>query len=136
MRRLLVLVLLAGAAWAFFAWPRINDVTTSETKAYPELQDKSYGVGPDRVAQAAKEVIGRLPRWTLKGAGEGPGGWSIQAERKTRTGFVDEITVRIRREAGRTKVKMRSRSRSGKIDFGQNARNIREFLTALDAEVR
>jgi uncharacterized protein (DUF1499 family) len=135
-KRVLLLVLLAAAAAAFFAWPRINDVTTSQTKEYPDLQDESYSASEDRVAEAAKKVIGRLPRWTLKGAGEGPGGWAIQAERKTRTGFVDEITLRIRREGGQTRVKVRSRSRSGKIDFGQNARNIRELMAALNGEVR
>jgi uncharacterized protein (DUF1499 family) len=136
LKRLVLLALLAGTASAFFAWPRLNDVTTSQTKEYPDLQDKSYAASEERVSDAAKKVIGRLPRWTLKATGKGPGGWALQAERRTRTGFVDEITIRIRREGGETRVRMRSRSRTGKIDFGQNARNIRELLAALDGEVR
>jgi uncharacterized protein (DUF1499 family) len=32
-------------------------------------------------------------------------------------------------------VSVRSRSRLGKWDFGQNARNIRELLAALDQEL-
>ena len=136
LRRLLILALLAAAAGAFFAWPRKNDVTTSRTPEYPDLQDKSYALGEDRVAEAAKTAIGRLPRWTLQGAGKGPGGWSLQAVRATRTGFKDDITVRVVAEGGKTVVKVRSRSRVGKIDFGQNARNIRELLAALDHEIR
>ena len=130
------MILLGGAAWAFLGWPRINDVTTGQTPQYPDLQDRSYAAGEDRVARAIQEVIVGLPRWTQQGSGKGPGGASIQALRKTRTGFVDEVTIRIRREGGRTLVKVRSRSRTGQIDFGQNARNIRELFAALDAKVR
>jgi uncharacterized protein (DUF1499 family) len=136
LKKLLLLILLAGAAWAFLAWPRINDVTTGQTPQYPDLEDRSYAAGEERVARAVQEVIASLPRWTLQGSGKGPGGASIQALRKTRTGFVDEVTIRIRREGGRTLVKVRSRSRTGQIDFGQNSRNIRELFAALDAKVR
>jgi len=136
LKKLLLLILLAGAAFALLAWPRINDVTTGQTPQYPDLQDRGYAASEDRVADAVQDAIGSLPRWTLQGSGKGPGGASIQALRKTRTGFVDEVTIRIRREAGRTLVKVRSRSRTGQIDFGQNARNIRELFAALDAKVR
>ena len=135
LKRLVLLALVAAAAGAFLAWPRINDVTTSKTPEYPDLQDKSYALGEDRVADAAKAALSSLPRWTLKGAGKGPGGWSLQAVRTTRTGFEDDITVRVVAEGGRAVVKVRSRSRVGKIDFGQNARNIREFLAALDLKL-
>ena len=136
LKRLVLLAILAAAAWAFFAWPRINDVTTGKTPEYPDLLDRRYAAGEDRVAEAAKAVIGRLPRWTLEGAAKGPGGSSLQAVRATRTGFKDDITVRIVTEGGKTAVKVRSRSRTEKIDFGQNARNIRELFAALDEAIR
>jgi hypothetical protein len=88
------------------------------------------------VAEAEKAAVSRLPRWTLKGAGKGPGGFALQAEHENPLGLVEEVSVRVHREGGRTKVKVRSRSRTGKIDFGQNARNIRELLAALDEEMR
>ena len=136
LKRLVILALAGVAAGAFFAWPRLNDVTTGKTPEYPDLQDKNWAAGENRVAEAAKAAIARLPRWTLQGAGKGPGGWSLQAVRATRTGFKDDITVRIVAEGGRTVVNVRSRSRTGTIDFGQNARNIRELLAALDHELR
>jgi uncharacterized protein (DUF1499 family) len=43
--------------------------------------------------------------------------------------------VRIRRQSGRTRLNVRSRSRLGPLDFGQNARNIRELFALLDQEV-
>ena len=136
MKRLVLLVIVAALAGAYLAWPRINDVTTGQTREYPDLQDRTYKTGEAKVAEAVKGAIGRLPRWTLKGAGSGPGGFAVHAERRTRTGFVDEVTVRVRREGAETRVKVRSRSRTGRYDFGQNARNIRELFTALDEEMR
>jgi uncharacterized protein (DUF1499 family) len=71
------------------------------------------------------------------GAGSGPGGAELQAVHQTRLWrFEDDVTVRIQRRDGRTVVSVRSRSRVGQWDFGQNARNIRAFLEALDARVR
>jgi uncharacterized protein (DUF1499 family) len=49
--------------------------------------------------------------------------------------FKDDVTIRVRRTGGRTVVSVRSRSRIGKLDFGQNARNIREFFEALNKRV-
>jgi hypothetical protein len=133
-KRLFLLALLAAAAGAFFAWPRIGEVSTGKTPEYPDLQDKAYALGEARVAEGAKAAIARLPGWALKGAGKGPGGWSIQAVQTT-LGFEHEVTVRVVAEGGRSVVKVRSRSRVGRIDLGQNARNVREFLSALDREL-
>ena len=70
------------------------------------------------------------------GSGSGPGGAEIQAVATTRVmRFKDDVVIRVRRGGGRTRVTMRSHSRVGKWDFGQNARNIREFQAALDREL-
>ena len=135
MKRLVVLALLAAAAGAFFAWPRIADVSTGKTPEYPDLQDKSYPFGENRVADAAKAALRRPSGWTLQGAGKGSGGWSLQAVRTTAIGSKHDVTVRVVAEGGKAVVKVRSKSRVGSLDFGQNARNIREFLVALDREL-
>jgi uncharacterized protein (DUF1499 family) len=135
-KRLLLLVVVAAAAGAFLAWPRINEVTTGQTREYPDLQDRTYKVGEAKVTDAVKAALGRLPGWTSKGAGSGPGGMAVHAEHRALAGFVEEVTIRVRREEGLTRVKVRSRSRSAPFDLGQNARNIRELLTALDEELR
>lgn len=125
------------AAWAFTAWPRINDVETGRTPEYPDLQPRGYAAGVDQVVQAARDVLAGLPRWELVGAGQGPAGAELHAVRSTRVWrFKDDVTVKVRREGGRTVVSVRSRSRVGRGDFGQNARNVREFLAALDAALK
>lgn len=135
LKRLVVLALLAAAAGAFFAWPRIADVSTSKTPGYPDLQDKAYPFGETRVADAAKAAIARLSGWTLQGAGKGPGGWSLQAVCTTAIGSKHDVTLRVVAEGGKAVVKVRSKSRMGSLDFGQNARNIRELLAAIDHEL-
>jgi uncharacterized protein (DUF1499 family) len=136
-RNLVILALAAGlAALALTRWPLINDVETGRTPEYPDLQVREYAQGEQAVLKAAQKAVESLPRFTFVAAGHGPGGAEIQAVAATRVlKFQDDLTVRIRRQGGRTKVSVRSKSRKGKWDFGQNARNIREFQAALDREL-
>jgi uncharacterized protein (DUF1499 family) len=88
------------------------------------------------VLKAAQKAVESLPRFTFVAAGSGPGGAEIQAVATTRVfKFKDDLTIRIRRQGSRTRVSVRSHSRSLAWDFGQNARNIREFQTALDRQL-
>jgi uncharacterized protein (DUF1499 family) len=137
MRRLkwpVLLALLGAAGWAYTAWPVLNEVETGRTPEYSDLQPRSYGVPPEQVVAAVKGALARLPRWQLVGSGSGPGGARVDAVHATLVwGFEEDVTVKVTREAGRTKVSVRSKSRIGQADFGQNARNVRELLAALDA---
>ena len=135
LKAMLVAALLGGA-WAYFHWPRLNEVETGRTPEYPELRIRDFMAGEDKVAKAARATVERLPRWTFVASGKGPGGTAIQAVAKTRIlRLEDDVTIRIRREGGRTRVSVHSKSRSGSADFGQNARNIRLFLSELDREL-
>src|SRR5260221_9338637 len=125
-----------GGVWAATAWPRINDVETGRTPDYPDLRVREYSASPKKVAEAATQALGRLPGWSVIGSGGGPAGHSIQALHETPPfGFQEDVTLQIRQDGPRTRVSVRSRSRAGPWDFGQNARNIRELLAALDAQV-
>jgi len=133
---LLVLALAVAAVVAVTRWPRINDVETGRTPEYPDLQVREYAQGEPAVLKAAQKVAETLPRFTFVAAGQGPGGGEIQAVATTKMlKFQDDLTIRIRRQGARTRVSVRSHSRKGKWDFGQNARNIREFLAALDKQL-
>ena len=136
MKRLLLLLLVAGAAAALLAWPRLNSVETGRTPEYPDLQPREYAASEQKVTEALKAAVARLPRFAFVGAGRGPGGSELQYVATTRVlRFKDDVSVRIRREGAKTKVSVRSKSRVGKLDFGQNARNVRELLEALDREL-
>ena len=136
MKRFLLLLVVAGAAAAVLAWPRLNTVETGRTPEYPDLQPREYAASEQRVTEAVKAAAGRLGRFTFVGAGRGPGGSELQYTASTRVfRFKDDVNVRIRREGTKTKVTVRSKSRMGTMDFGQNARNVRELLAALDREM-
>ena len=136
LRLVLVAVLVGGAGWAFTAWPRLNEVETGRTPEYPDLQVRTYSATPRQVGAAVREALSRLPRWEVVGSGEGPAGTVVSAVHTTRLlRFKDDVTVRVTREGGKSVVSIHSRSRVGKWDFGQNARNVRELLAALDAEL-
>jgi uncharacterized protein (DUF1499 family) len=136
MKRVLLLLVVAGAVAAFLAWPRLNMVETGKTPEYPDLQPREYAASEQKVTEAVKAAAGRMSRFAFVGAGRGPGGSEVHYVASTRVfRFKDDVNVRIRREGGKTKVTVRSKSRMGKIDFGQNARNVRELLAAVDEEM-
>jgi uncharacterized protein (DUF1499 family) len=134
----LALIVLGGAAlWAATAWPRLNVVETGRTPEYPDLQDRTYSASPDRVGAALRDALSERPGWKVVGSGQGPGGVALSARHETPVLPLEEdVEVKIRRKGGKTVVHVRSQSRLGGWDFGQNARNIRELLAALDAELR
>jgi uncharacterized protein (DUF1499 family) len=135
-RRILLVFLVLGALGLALGWPRLNDVETGRTPEYPDLKVREYSAGVDAVSKAAQKALRSLPRWTFVAAGSGPGGAEVQAIHATRImHFKDDVTIRISSRGGRTRVSVRSRSRTGKWDFGQNARNVREFLSFLDSAV-
>ena len=90
---------------------------------------------PDKVTKAARATVERLPLWTFVAQGKGPGGGEIQAVAGTRWLMKGDVTIRVRREGGRTRVHVKSKSRTGPFDLGQNARNIQLFLRELDREL-
>jgi uncharacterized protein (DUF1499 family) len=135
-KRFLLLLVIAGAVAAFLAWPRLNMVETGHTPEYPDLQPREYAASEQRVTEALKTAAGRLSRFAFVGAGRGPGGSEVHYVASTPVlRFKDDVNVRIRREGAKTKVTVRSKSRMGTMDFGQNARNVRELLAALDREM-
>lgn len=130
---------LALAGLLFFSltscWPVINVVETGKTPEYPDVLPRTYGAKPDIVFDAALHAIQRLPRWALLSQHPDTGG--IRAEASTRLfRFVDDVSILVREEEGKAVVSVRSASRVGKGDFGQNARNIRAFFDELDAQLQ
>ena len=81
-------------------------------------------------------MIEERPRWRLQHADETEG--FIAATCKSRVfGFVDDLTLWVRLDRnGLTEVAARSRSRTGKGDFGVNRRRIQEIMATLDEEFR
>jgi uncharacterized protein (DUF1499 family) len=127
------MTVLTACAW-LKTWPVINVVETGNTPEYPDIQPKSYQAGKTRVFDAAQRAVGLLPRWTPVSAHPERG--ELRAEARTRLlRFTDDVVIRVAEENGRTVVNVRSASRIGKSDFGQNARNVRAFFSELDRQM-
>jgi hypothetical protein len=126
MKRLVLLLLLVAAA-AFLAtrWPRVNEA----------VAQRSYGASEEQVARAAKAAIERSPRWRFVGAGSGAAGHAVQAVYKTQLGLEHDVSLKIKREGAQTRLSVKSKSRTGPIDFGHNARVISLLLAAIEREL-
>jgi len=77
-----------------------------------------------------ESAIGGLPRWRVETRDASAG--TVTATRRTR--FLrapDDVTIRLEPTPGGTRVHVRSKSRFGLIDFGQNRRNVLELFAAL-----
>jgi uncharacterized protein (DUF1499 family) len=131
-----VLGLLLVATFASFAiWPPINDVETGATPEYPDIQPRDYRFSADRVLSAASESVEALERFEVVSVDEEAG--VVAATADTPSGrFTDDITVRVEANGdGGAIVFVRSQSRVGKGDFGQNARNIEALQQAMDTNL-
>jgi uncharacterized protein (DUF1499 family) len=140
--RALLQWLLAGAAVAaiaavLLAWPLVGEVETGRTPEYPDLKVREFAAPPERVSKAVEKVLAARPGWEVVGSAHGPAAHSFQAVHSDPVpGFGEDISVRIAPAGGKTRVSVRSASRIGPPDFGQNARNVRDLLAALEAEIR
>ncbi len=129
-----LLAVLVVAIGLLKAWPIVNVVETGETPEYPDLLPRLYDAPPDLVFDAVLHAVNGLSRWTLVSHDAARG--RVAAEAKSRLwGFVDDVTIRVVEEGVVTSVHVRSGSRVGRGDFGQNARNIRALYKALDGEM-
>jgi uncharacterized protein (DUF1499 family) len=84
---------------------------------------------PGRLLAAVESAVRSLPRWRVEESGDD----GLRAVRKTRVfRFEDDVVVRVRPEGEGSRAEFESASRVGRSDLGQNPRNLRELLDALD----
>ncbi len=97
---------------------------------------RTYPVGADEVRRAVEAAVRELHRWKLGRSSEE----EVTVVRDTRLGFRDDVSVRLtEKKTGahtNTHAAFRSVSRQGVYDFGQNKRNLRELLDAMDRQMR
>ena len=109
-----------------------------QAEAYPNVTGRRYEWPFDRTIEAVDAVLGRQG-WTVRPAGllaTAAGETTIEAEAYTLIfAFPADVAIRVTDEGNSTYVDMRSASRYGRHDLGDNAARINAFLTELDAEV-
>lgn len=126
-------LIVTGVLVAASIWPVISDVETGKTPQYPELQPQFYSADPARVFDEARAGVEALERFRLIEADPRQGRLEAEADTPVWGLFVDDLTITVAPATEFvTEVQVRSRSRVGEGDFGQNARNIGEFFDELD----
>jgi uncharacterized protein (DUF1499 family) len=109
------------------------EVAAQQQKAYPDLMPLTVPAEKDKVFQAAEAAI-RAMKLEVVDANAAQG--RIEATATSLLfGFKDDMVVRIVSEGAGTKVDVRSKSRVGRSDLGQNAKRIRAFLAKLHENI-
>lgn len=125
-------VLITGALVTASIWPVINVVETGKTSEYPDVMPQYYTSDVQRVFDESKASVETLERWTLEESELSTGVLKAQATSRM-MGFVDDVTISIKPATEFVvQVDLKSASRVGKGDLGQNARNIARFYKELD----
>jgi hypothetical protein len=108
----------------------------AQQKAYPDLRTLVIERSVEESYELVEETVAKL-KWRV--AATSPpairparAGLLEATDRTLLVGFTDDITVRVEGNATRARIDVRSASRYGQFDFGQNAARVRRFL----AEVR
>ncbi len=103
-----------------------------QAQAYPAIGGHRYPVAVDRMA----EIVGQMMEergWDKATVSEGTQEIALRTvARTTILGFCSDVAVRITDEGETSFVDMRSRSRIGRTDLGDNAARIESFLAELD----
>ena len=106
-----------------------KEVADLQQKAYPDLAALTTPVSREKVFAAATAAIAQMGMHLVEAD---PAQGRIEANQTSLLyGFTDDMVVRIATEAQSTKVDVRSKSRVGRSDLGQNATRIRIFLQKL-----
>jgi uncharacterized protein (DUF1499 family) len=101
---------------------------TDEPDADPDPLD--LPLSPAEALARVESAVRDLPRWHVEATD--PTAGTVTATRRTRLfRFVDDVTIRLEPIASGTRLHVRSQSRVGKSDFGQNRRNVLELFAAL-----
>jgi len=110
-----------------------------QQKAYPDLRTFVVDRGVEEAFELVEEVARKL-KWRVAAAeppaGKGAKGGVLEATDQTMVvGFTDDVVVRVVGDAGRSRIDVRSASRYGQADLGQNATRVRRFLAEMQSRV-
>jgi uncharacterized protein (DUF1499 family) len=99
---------------------------------------RTYPVETEKLLRTFEEAVQSLPQWTLVHAG----GSEVRAVRKTRIfGFENGVTARLTAVGAsgasmNTWAEFESVARVGVWNPGQNRRNVKELLAAIERQLR
>jgi hypothetical protein len=121
------------------AMNRVNPIEEGAARLqrehYPHVIGRRYDHSQTTVYEAVRNLVGRKGWRVLRWPDPRQDGTTLTLEAEARTlvfGFPADVAIRMREDPDSTLVDMRSASRYGGHDFGDNARRIAAFLDELD----
>jgi uncharacterized protein (DUF1499 family) len=110
---------------------RLAEFAQKQREAYPEITPLALAAPPAEAFARVRATAARMSGWVV--VREDATAFELEANATTELfRFVDDVSIRVRAEAGGSRVDVRSRSRLGRADFGANAARIREFMRQLE----
>lgn len=109
-----------------------------QSEYYPEIAGRRYEYTRDRIVEVVDDLVAaRGWRILRRSGGISPDTpVTIEVEAKSfLLGFPSDVAIRISEDENVAHVDMRSASRYGTHDFGDNAKRIKRFLADLDTQV-
>ncbi len=109
------------------------EVAAQQKQAYPDIVPATFSAPEAKVFEAARKVLEGMG---MKINGADPAAGTIEASQTSFWyGFTDDMAVRLTHTGQGARVDVRSKSRLGRSDIGQNAKRIRTFLAKLRSEL-
>ena len=138
LRYLLLALLGAALSTAFLYVPgagwTTNDVSTGDPNGYPDLTPRTYDSSPENTLTYAAAAASGLRGWRVTRRDTD----ALKLYIEVRTAiplFTDDVTVSVSPAGARgdsSRVSIRSKSRVGRGDLGENARHVRALQAAMD----
>jgi uncharacterized protein (DUF1499 family) len=129
------LLLVFVALWAS-RFPMTNIAQTDLNSPDPQLHSRFYRASAKDVARTVQNAVPQLKtygrRWKLGETTEQNEETTIRCQVPVLV-FTDDVVVSLQETSGRTRLDVRSQSRIGKGDFGENKRHLLQLLRHLDA---
>jgi uncharacterized protein (DUF1499 family) len=105
------------------------EVAKKQQQGYPDIKSLIVKTPPEETMQKAIDAA-RSRGWQIV-ATDTPTGRIEATDTTTWFGFKDDVVVRVRPDAGGSRVDVRSVSRLGDSDVGANAKRVRAFLKEM-----
>lgn len=115
------------------------EAAQAQLKAYPDLRTFIMERPVEEAFELVEEAVRKL-KWKVVSS-EPPvlrpskAGILEASEQTLIIGFWDDIVIRVEGSVNRARIDVRSASRYGRSDFGQNANRVRRFMVELQARV-
>jgi uncharacterized protein (DUF1499 family) len=112
-----------------------NVYVTSPRDPDSFFKPRQYRQNRGEVIQKVKETVESLPGWKFEEHKEIQG--RVRATHRWYIGLGEEINIYVVQGIdGITTLEITSQSKAGKGDWGQNKRNVKNLLTALDQKIK